>query len=329
MKNNTRAPLEDLNLTDRFLFAETMDEPEAYEAAVGILLEDEIELLDRTQTEKELRVSPELRAVRLDVINMDDEGKIYFAEMQKTDTGNLLKRSRYYQAQLDVSLLEPGCTNFNLLNDSCLILVAPFDLFGYGLYRYTFTGQCREVPDLTLQDGATRIFINTCGTNQEDFSQEFLDFMEYINDTRPEVAEKSASSRVRLIHNTVERIRRSEKWGVKYMQRWEEIAYERQDAYDVGYGEGRDTGYGEGHDAGRMETLAELVCMKTSRGMTAEEIAEILEIDIQVVKRIREMAKKYAPKYDLGLICRELKTAGIPGSAGSTSECTSAGAEKH
>ena len=349
MKNNTRAPLEDLNLTDRFLFAETMDEPEAYEAAVGILLEDEIELLDRTQTEKELRVSPELRAVRLDVINMDDEGKIYFAEMQKTDTGNLLKRSRYYQAQLDVSLLEPGCTNFNLLNDSCLILVAPFDLFGYGLYRYTFTGQCREVPDLTLQDGATRIFINTCGKNQEDFSQEFLDFMEYINDTRPEVAEKSASSRVRLIHNTVERIRRSEKWGVKYMQRWEEIAYERQDAYeeghdagygeghdagygegrDVGYGEGHDAGYGEGHDAGRMETVVELVCQKTSRGMTAEGIAEFLEIDIQVVKRIREVAKKYAPKYDLGLICQELKIADIPESAGSTSECTSAGAEKH
>ena len=132
--------------------------------------------------------------------------------------------------------------------------------------------------------------------NSEDFTREFLDFMEYINDTRSEVAEKSASSRVRLIHNTVEKIRRSEKWGVKYMQRWEEIAYERQNAYE------------EGHDAGRMETLAELVCMKTSRGMTAEEIAEILEIDIQVVKRIREVAKKYEPGYDLGLVCKEVKS---------------------
>lgn len=94
MNNEVKTPLEELNLTDRFLFAEAMDEPEAYEAVVGILLEDEVELLDRTQTEKELRVSPKLRAVRLDVVNMDKDGHIYFTEMQKTDTGNLLKRSR-------------------------------------------------------------------------------------------------------------------------------------------------------------------------------------------------------------------------------------------
>ena len=78
-----------------------------------------------------------------------------------------------------MSLLEPGCGDFNELNDSCMILVAPFDLFGYGLYRYTFEGQCREVPGLALQDGAARIFINTFGTNRQDFPQEFLDFMEY------------------------------------------------------------------------------------------------------------------------------------------------------
>ncbi|MDE6674696.1 MAG: Rpn family recombination-promoting nuclease/putative transposase, partial [Acetatifactor sp.] len=238
MNNEVKTPLEELNLTDRFLFAEAMDEPEAYEAVVGILMEDEIELLDHTQTEKELRVSPELRAVRLDVVNMDKDGHIYFTEMQKTDTGNLLKRSRYYQAQLDVSLLEPGCKDFNRLNDSCMILVAPFDLFGYGLYRYTFVGQCLEVPGLTLRDGATRIFINTFGTNKENFSQEFLDFMEYINDTRDVVAARSESSRLKLIHSKVEKIRRSEKCGVKYMQRWEEIEYARQDGYEEARNEG-------------------------------------------------------------------------------------------
>ena len=76
MSNEVRTPLEELNLTDRFPFAETMDEPDAYEAMVGILLENEIELLERTQTEKELRVSPELRAVRLDVISMDKDGQV-------------------------------------------------------------------------------------------------------------------------------------------------------------------------------------------------------------------------------------------------------------
>ncbi len=290
MNNVVRTPLEKLNLTDRFLFAETMDEPETYEAVVGILLGNEIELLGHTQTEKELRVSPELRAVRLDVVNMDETGQIYFTEMQKRDTKNLEKRSRYYQAQLDVSLLEPGCKDFNKLNDSCMILVAPFDLFGYGLYRYTFVGQCKEVPGLALQDGATRIFINTFGTNKKDFSREFLDFMEYINDTRDAVAARSTSVRVKLVHSRVEKIRRSEKCGVKYIQRWEEIAYARE----------------EGRDEGALREIICIVCKKLIKGKNTEQIADELEQELGRISQICQIAEKYAPAYDQDAICREL-----------------------
>lgn len=311
MNSEVRTPLEELNLMDRFLFAETMDEPEAYEAVVGILLEDEIELLDAVQTEKELRVSPQLRAVRLDVVNMDKDGKIYFTEMQKTDTGSLIKRSRYYQAQMDVSLLEPGSRDFNQLSDSCMILVAPFDLFGYGLYRYTFVGQCKEVPGLILQDGAMRIFINTFGTNPESFSQEFLDFMEYINDTREAVAARSESPRLKLIHSKVEKIRRSEKCGVKYMQRWEEIAYARQDGYEEGHSEGRSEGRSEGFDeglgVGKLRKIIAATCKKLEKGKSPEQIADELEEDPERISRICRIAEKYAPAYDMEAICQELK----------------------
>ena len=127
--------LSKLNLNDRFLFDETMEDKESYQAVVSILLENEIELLEKPETEKELRISPQLREIRLDVVSMDVEKKIYYTEMQKNNTGNLKKRSRYYQAQLDVSLLEPGSVDFNLLNDSCFIMIAPFDIFGKNLYR--------------------------------------------------------------------------------------------------------------------------------------------------------------------------------------------------
>lgn len=163
MAENVVTKLEKLNLVDRFLFDETMEDREVYQAAVSILLENEIDLIDRPETEKELRVSPQLRQIRLDVVSMDKEGILYYSEMQKKDTGNLKKRSRYYQAQLDVSLLEPGSKDFDLLNDTCFILIAPFDVFGRGLYRYTFEGTCRECPDLKIEDGARRVFINTRG----------------------------------------------------------------------------------------------------------------------------------------------------------------------
>lgn len=278
MENNAVSKLEDLNLVDRFLFDEVMEDTKSYEALVSILLENEIHLLTRPETEKELRVSPQLRQVRLDVVGMDWGKTIYYSEMQKRDTGNLRKRSRLYQAQLDVSLLEPGTINFNLLNDSCFILIAPFDIFGKGLYRYTFEGTCRECPELKINDGAIRVFINTEGTNREGFSQEFLDLMEYITESTDAVSEASDSMRLKLIHQSVKKIKMSEKMGVKYMQKWEELAYAREE--------------------GEKIYLIKSVCRKLTKGKTAEAIAEELEEDSGVVTEICRAAESGEPGYD-------------------------------
>lgn len=226
--------LDDLNLVDKFLFDETMEDVESYQATISILTENETELLSKPETEKELRISPELREIRLDVISMDKEKKIYYSEMQKKNTYNLTKRSRYYQSQLDVSLLEPGSVDFNQLNDSCFILIAPFDIFGRGLYRYTFEGTCLECPDLKIQDGARRIFINTNGTNDSDFSQEFLDFMKYITSSTDELVSKTTSTKIKRIHQNVRKIKASEKMGVKFMQQWEVEVLARQEERDEG-----------------------------------------------------------------------------------------------
>ncbi|MBO5486641.1 MAG: hypothetical protein J5988_06905, partial [Eubacterium sp.] len=199
MAKKTVTGLKDLNLVDKFLFDETMESREAYEAAVSILLENEVELLESPKTEKELRVSPQLRQVRL-----------------------------------DVSLLEPGSRDFNLLNDSCFILIAPFDIFGRGLCRYTFEGTCRECPDLKLGDGAVRVFINTKGRNREDFSEEFLDFMEYVTDSSDDRADRTKSKKIKRIHRQVQAVKESEKMGVKYMQRWEELAEARDEGHSAG-----------------------------------------------------------------------------------------------
>ena len=53
--------------------------------------------------------------------------------------------------------------------------------------------------------------------------------MEYITVSTDEKVKGIKSSRIRLIHEKVDRIRASEKAGMKYMQRWEEIEYARGD----------------------------------------------------------------------------------------------------
>ena len=283
MTQNAKTILDRLNLSDRFLFDETMEDPEAYSATVSILLEREIDLLTRVETEKELRVSPELRSIRLDVVGMDNDRKVYYTEMQKRDTNNLKKRSRYYQGQMDVSLLDLGCKDFNSLPDTCFILVAPFDIFGRGLYRYTFEGRCRECPDLKIDDGALRVFINTKGSKEEGFSKEFLDFMKYINQTTDETAAKAESERIKLIHKKVQQIRTSEKMGVKVMQWWEELEYEREDA--------RAEGHAEGLEEGRAEEIIETCC---EIGVPNEGIRDRL---IKKLYISEEEAERYMKKY--------------------------------
>ena len=224
-----KTKLDNMNLIDRFLFNETMENIEAYNAMVEI----------------------------------------------------------YYQGQVDVSLLKPGCIDFNQLNDLTIILIAPFDIFGYGLYKYTFEETCKEIPHLKLEDGAKRIFINTYGNNPENFSQEFLDFMNYINESTDEVAARTRSPKIRLIHDFVSRIRVSEKIGVKYMQWWEEKAYARKE--------------------GQKALLIEKICQKRKKGLPPEIISEHLEEDISLVRAICSIADNFSPEYDTNQIFEEWK----------------------
>ncbi len=302
-----RKMLSELNLTNRFLFAQTMEYTQAYEALVSILLEEDVRFPAKTQTEKELRISPELRAARLDVISMDEYEKMYYTEMQGTNTGNLIKRSRFYQAQIDVSLLEPGERNFNKINSTCMILVAPFDIFGKGLYRYTFEGVCRECPELKLEDGALRIFINTQGTNEGDFSEEFLELVRYIENTTDEMAEKLTCERVKVIHECVTKVKLSEKMGVKYMQWWEELAEARDEGIEQGIERGIERGIEQGIERGREQMLVQKILSKLKKGLEPACIADALEEDEKWVRNICDIAAEFAPEYEFDLVYEKIK----------------------
>lgn len=109
------------------------------------------------------------------------------------------------------------------------------------------------------------------GTNKEDFTQEFLDFMEYIGKTTDENAAASGSERIKKIHKTVKRVRKSEKAGVRVMQRWEELAYAKED--------------------GRAEGIAQgIVEMGVECGLPEEKILEKLQIKLHITL---EKAEEY------------------------------------
>jgi predicted transposase/invertase (TIGR01784 family) len=250
--------LKELTLLSKFLFDQTMDVPEAHEAALRIILGDQtLRLLTAPQTEKEIRTAPWLRSIRLDVYALDERRTVYNTEMQQEEKGDLLRRSRYYQSLIDSSLLEPGSVAFHQLNNTCIIMITPFDLFGKGKYCYTFRPCCEEDKDIELNDGTVRIFLNTKGTNDSEVSKELVDFLHYIEQTDDESAQRSESENIRKIHACVKQIKASEEIGVKYMQTWEIRVMDRE----------------EGRTIGAAESI---LCILETKGEVPEELRKMI-----------------------------------------------------
>ena len=289
-KKQNLIPLQELNLTSRFLFDEVLEDPQIHQDVLGIIFQRDIPLLEKNETEKELRVSPLLRSIRMDVFSMDEEKAVYNTEMQQKRRADLAKRSRYYQSLVDAGLLEPGVPDYNRLNTSYIIMIMPFDLFGYKKYVYTFRARCEEEPECLLEDGATRIFLNTRGENDDEVPRELAEFLHYLEETTDERAASTNSQRIKRIHRRVRKVRLSEEVGVKYMQAWEEKYYERE--------EGKE----EGREEGARNKLRELAIKKYHKGMSVEEIADWTEESPELIRQLLEEKPDPASGQEPGVI---------------------------
>ena len=269
-----KTQLKDLTLLDRFLFSETIEDPRNLQIILEIILGKDVLLKYLPQPEKEQKKSPLYRYIRVDVWSEDIHNTVYDVEVQKKNTRNLPRRSRFYQSLMDGRLLKPGESDFNQLKDICLIIIAPFDIFGYEKYQYTFEMRCREVPQLSMEDGATRIFLNTHGKNPEDVSPELVELLYYMEHSNQRTSVSYQSSRVRELQGNVNTIVENEEMGVRFMQAWEELLLERQ--------EGRE----EGLQEGLQLQLQNLIKKKMLKGQSVEQIAEALE---ETPERIQQL----------------------------------------
>ena len=238
--------LKDLNLMDKFLFDEAMEDKDNMKTLLDIVLGQDTHLKYPPQTEKEFRNSKENRQIRLDVYAIDEDDVVYDTEPQKQNTKNLPKRSRLYQGLIDSNLLPPGSIDFNALNTVIIIMIMPFDLFGYELYQYTFRMKCEEISELELEDGATRIFLNSHGKHPEFVNPELIELLEYMEKSTDTVAKKCESKRIHQMHERITKLKSSKDMEIKYMQKWEEKEIERQEAYAEGERVGEKRGRTEG-----------------------------------------------------------------------------------
>ena len=293
---------EEIGLSNDFIFGKVMSDPElCKELLERILPGIEIDHIEYPELQKPIKEDVDARSVRLDVYVKDGKNTVYDIEMQKVNTRELPKRSRYYQGMMDLQLIDSG-QPYKKLNQSYVIFICLEDVFGKNRHIYTFENICREDPGIKLRDGAIKIFLNAKG-NLNDVSSELRAFLDYLG------GKKSEDEYVQKLERAVKEAKRNRKWRHEYMT----LLMRDQENQEIGEERGRREGRLEGMREGRLEgqlegelrKLVSLIRKKQLRGYQKEQIADLLEEDIQTVEKISWMISAHPEEDDQG-ICRLL-----------------------
>ncbi|MCM1193631.1 MAG: Rpn family recombination-promoting nuclease/putative transposase [Butyrivibrio sp.] len=201
---------EELSISNDFLFGKVMQNPELCKELLQRILPDlKIDHIEYPELQKSIKQDIDAKSVRLDVYVKDEKEAVYDIEMQVSNTGELPKRSRYYQSMIDLQLIDKG-QHYKNLNRSYIIFICPFDAFGKGRHIYTFESVCKEDNSVFLGDEAVKIFLNAEGT-LNDVSKELKAFLDYVAGKNPE------DSYVEKLEEAVKEAKKNREWRHEYM----------------------------------------------------------------------------------------------------------------
>ncbi len=245
-----------INLSDFALFLSVMKVKSAYENVLSIILDEPDLKLKEVKVEQVVLNKSGKRAIRLDAWAQDVRDRQFDMEMQNdTDGDDVRKRSRFYQSMIDTPILKSGKkTRYKNLPSAAIIFITQDDIFGRDLAMYTFREQCEEMPDLLLEDGTSKIFLNM---TSKVGRPELISLLQYMKDTTLDNENITVKDK-RILHldRIVNEVRQSEEWEAVEMNIFE-IGMER--GKELGIEQGIEQGKALGLEEGRKESLRVLV----------------------------------------------------------------------
>lgn len=274
---------ENLDITDDFLFGKVMRNPEICKQMIEAILNIKIERIEYPEEQKVIDMTADSKSVRLDVYVKDTKDVIYNIEMQPVKRDNLPKRSRYYQGMIDLNLIEKG-DSYKNLNQSYVIFICCFDLFGRNRCKYTFENRCIEEPDIPLEDGTLKFFLNSKG-DLSGLNATFRAFLSYINN-----GTLSENTFITLLDNEIKKARENLEWRREYMT----LFMRDQENQELGRAEGR-----------LLNNIA-LVRKKLAKNLSVEAIADILEENIGTIEQIVNLVHTF-PEFSDEEILKEMQ----------------------
>lgn len=181
-----------------------MEDPEIAEKLVKIILKRTIGHIPNNITIESQKsyngINTNKHGIHIDVLVKDSDNKdfvttVYDIEPNAYREKNIAKRNRFYNALVDVRLLNSG-DNYNLLPELITIWILPYDPFGKNKMIYTIKNIVEENPDIVYNDGMKTIILNASAAIEKNGELEnLLNFMinSDTNNTDSELAEIQAT----------------------------------------------------------------------------------------------------------------------------------------
>ena len=254
---------EKLGISNDFLFGKVMQDAELCKELLQIIFPNmKIDHIEYPVLQKTINMDADAKSIRLDVYIVDNKGTVYDIEMQMADTKELPKRTRYYQAMMDLDMIDKG-QSYKKLKKSFVIFICPFDLFNEGRHLYTFKNICIEDKKILLGDDTTKIFLNTEG-KMADVNQKLTAFLDYV------AGKKSDDSFVQKLENAIKIAKQNREWRHEYMT----LLMRDQENIEKGI------------ERGIEKEETRIIIRLYHNGFTPNQIADLVDKDIKKVEAV-------------------------------------------
>ena len=266
MGKRKKKTLEELTISDDFMFGAVMSNPKRCKPLLEMILNVKIKKIEYPELQKTIDKQYGSKGIRLDVYVEDDENTVYNIEIQATMFKYLAKRMRYYQGLIDLNIIDKG-EDYSSLKKSFVIFICTYDPFGEGRYVYTFENRCLENPVLSFGDDATKIILNTEGT-VGDISEDLRATLRYFAGDGPQ------TEYTKGLDEEVADVRESEKWRREFMTLLM-----------------RDK---ENKKLGRYEKMVEAIKNGTIRGLSVTDLSGILGVSEDLVNAVLDCSAAHS-----------------------------------
>ena len=197
----------------------------------------------------------------LDVLAEDETGRLFDLEIQRADTLDHARRTRFYSSMIDSNYLEKGKT-YSDLPEVYVIYVSETDLWKAGYTTYELEKKFRK-SKVFYDDGQHVLYINAAVNDGSETAK----LMDYFKTADPDDMEHGElSQRVHFL--------KCDEGGLS------EMCEVTERIYKMGREDGRDEGRAEGREEEKQATARNLFKL----GIPVETIAKAVEVNINLVK---------------------------------------------